>query len=419
MSYQGAASPTRWLALALAGLLLAACTPVPETGNPRSDVGSSSVSPTPPEGDEGSARTSYVVSLGDSYVSGEGARWAGNTFFNARGVDALGPDAYDDKGRRESQRGCHRAEESIVTLGLANLKAKNLACSGATTRSHREGSRFTPGLDFYRDERGNRGQALALEHFAGSHDVSHVVVSIGGNDFSFGALVTRCVTGFIGLGQSQRTTCSADADVRSVFAQRNAQTVTRYITASLSRVGRAMRRAGYEGADYTMIVLTYPSPLPTSAEVRYARDDARYRTGGCPFFDADLDWANDSALTTINTSITAAVRRLGAPNVVRLDLARALEGRRLCEQGVSTFPASRLTSWRAPTAARRLEWVNRIYFTFAPWQVQESLHPNYWGMRAEQDCMRRIVGRAVSASATCLPTDRLAADGSPVMRLVG
>ncbi len=397
-------------------LLVPACTSTTQPADPGgSDASSTRTGPRNPGGDS-LAPPSYVVTVGDSYISGEGARWAGNTFGNASGVDALGPDAYDDQGGRESQPGCHRAEQSIATLGLPNLEAKNLACSGATTQSE-PGSRFTPGLDFYRDGRGNRGQALMLERFAASHDVSHVVVSMGGNDFGFGSLIARCASGFFGFGAAGRTACSDDADIRSVFAPTSAQSVTRDITASLSRVGEAMRRAGYAEADYTMIVLTYSSPLPTSAEVRYASDDARYREGGCPFFDADLDWANDTALATINASVTTAVRRLGTSNVVRLDLARALEGHRLCEQGVSTFPASQLTSWRAPTAAQRLEWVNRIYFTFAPWQARESLHPNFWGMRAGQDCVRRVIERSVSLSATCLPTGGLAADGSPVMRL--
>jgi len=358
------------------------------------------------------------VTLGDSYISGEGARWAGNTFGNARGVDALGPEAYDDKADSESEPGCHRAEQSIATLGLPNLRARNLACSGATTRSELAGRHFTPGLDFYHDGRGNRGQALELQRFAASHSVSHVVVSVGGNDFGFGSLIARCTGGFIGLGPSGRTACSAAPTVREVFDQANSRSVTRDVTASLSRVGQAMRRAGYADADYTLIVLSYPSPLPTSEQVRYSSDSARYRRGGCPFFDADLDWANDTALATINASVTSAVARLDAPNVVRLDLAGAFKGHRLCERGVSTFPASGLTSWRAPASAHRLEWVNRLYLSFAPWQVQESLHPNYWGMLAAQDCVRRLVDQPRRRSAGCLPTDRLSAAGWPVMRLV-
>ncbi len=406
---------TGWLVVVVVGLLLGGCTSRGETAGSTTGGAGSATSPAPPPG--GSARPSYVVTLGDSYISGQGARWAGNTDRAARRVDALGPDAYDDGRRGRGQPGCHRAEQSIATLGLADHKAKNLACSGATTRSQRDGARFTPGLDFYRDARGNVGQLLALQRFATSHDISHVVVSIGGNDFSFGSLVARCAGGFIGFGRPERSACSADPGVQSVFDAASAGSVTREITASFSRVGEAMRRAGYEQDEFTVIVLTYPSPLPTSAEVRYASDDARYRQGGCPFFDADLDWANDTALATINASVTEAVARLDASNVVHLDLAGAFVGRRLCERDVQTFQASELSSWQQEAAAMRLEWVNRIYFTFAPWRIEESLHPNYWGMRAEQDCVRKVIVREVTGSARCLPTDQLAADGTPLMRL--
>ena len=38
----------------------------------------------------------WVVSVGDSYISGEAGRWAGNSNASESYVDALGPTAYDD-----------------------------------------------------------------------------------------------------------------------------------------------------------------------------------------------------------------------------------------------------------------------------------------------------------------------------------
>jgi hypothetical protein len=40
--------------------------------------------------------TPWVVSLGDSAISGEAGRWAGNTNNSQAGIDALGPTAYSD-----------------------------------------------------------------------------------------------------------------------------------------------------------------------------------------------------------------------------------------------------------------------------------------------------------------------------------
>ena len=44
----------------------------------------------------------WVVSLGDSFISGEAGRWAGNESFSTTSVDALGRGAYWDAGDSEA-----------------------------------------------------------------------------------------------------------------------------------------------------------------------------------------------------------------------------------------------------------------------------------------------------------------------------
>ena len=63
--------------------------------------------------------TPYVVSLGDSYISGESGRWAGNTANGEQYVDALGSSAYLDGGSSEVIPNCHRARvrASMFSLG--------------------------------------------------------------------------------------------------------------------------------------------------------------------------------------------------------------------------------------------------------------------------------------------------------------
>ncbi|MEJ7745038.1 MAG: hypothetical protein WKF73_22420 [Nocardioidaceae bacterium] len=140
------------------------------------------------------SRPEWVVLVGDSFISGEGARWAGNTLGPAAAVDGLGRDAYLHGGDGAAQQGCHRAD---VSAGFGAIRVKNLACSGATTRSRGRGADFTPGLDFYHDRHGRLGQALALRRFAERHQVNDVALSVGGNDFGFGSVVTRCITTFL------------------------------------------------------------------------------------------------------------------------------------------------------------------------------------------------------------------------------
>src|SRR5215218_8467531 len=58
----------------------------------------------------------WVVSLGDSAISGEAGRWAGNTNGSSSRVDALGSSAYYDNaaGTGEAIPGCHRSKSAEV-----------------------------------------------------------------------------------------------------------------------------------------------------------------------------------------------------------------------------------------------------------------------------------------------------------------
>src|SRR4051812_40836732 len=124
--------------------------------------------PTPPP-------TPVVVSVGDSAISGEAGRWAGNTKIVTPPIaDALGPDAYNDNGGAEATPGCHRSKSAEVHIAAdgngATVNSVNLACSGSKTGSYTEGStgNFKPGLDF-RNVGTQKGQAQLLQEYAQSH----------------------------------------------------------------------------------------------------------------------------------------------------------------------------------------------------------------------------------------------------------
>ena len=61
----------------------------------------------------------WTTSLGDSYISGEAGRWAGNTDESSSKTDALGSSAYYDNagGTGESIKGCHRSKSAEVYIG--------------------------------------------------------------------------------------------------------------------------------------------------------------------------------------------------------------------------------------------------------------------------------------------------------------
>src|ERR1700709_1562719 len=90
-----------------------------------------------------------VVARGDSAISGEAGRWAGNTNASTSRTDALGPTAYFDAGSGEAIPGCHRSKSAEVHIGGTGVMSFNLACSGARTTTHTSDGKFKPGIDFY------------------------------------------------------------------------------------------------------------------------------------------------------------------------------------------------------------------------------------------------------------------------------
>jgi hypothetical protein len=361
----------------------------------------------------------WVVSVGDSYISGEAGRWAGNTHESDYGaIDALGPTAYDDAGTTESIPGCHRSKAAEIGIG-GGVQSMNLACSGAkTTTSPYTGGTFTPGLDFYTDGKGHDGQALALQNFASTHHVSMVMVSIGGNNFNFASIVQSCVEDFLLSPSFWKDYCNDDSSVTSNFTSSAIATHTSEITQALLNIHTAMTRAGYADSSYSIGAQTYPTALPTSSDIRYSQSGyTRQTTGGCGFWNADLNWANTTAEPTINAAVVNAAGRTGLSNMKVLDVSSLFNGHELCQTGVGKLYEEGLSSWKAPGAVDKSEWVENIRTLSAagsPFFVQESLHPNYWGELALRNCVRQVYNGGVVHGGTCTAkSDGLDAAGEP------
>ena len=101
---------------------------------------------TPALADGPGVGTPNVVTLGDSAISGEAGRWAGNTNQSSSRVDALGSHAYWDTPTGEAIRGCHRSKSAQAHIG-GGVTSANFACSGAKTSTGGTGSGedFKPG----------------------------------------------------------------------------------------------------------------------------------------------------------------------------------------------------------------------------------------------------------------------------------
>jgi len=368
--------------------------------------------------------TPWVVTLGDSYISGEAGRWAGSSNASSSYADALGSTAYFDNagGTGETINRCHRSKSSEAYIG-GGVSGLNLACSGARTSTFTDSDgNFKPGLDFY-NSGGQQGQALMLQNFAGTHNVKMVVVSIGGNDFNFASIVQTCVTDFLTSPTWWKDYCNDDSSVTSNFTSANVAAVKTKIANALLNVRTAMRNAGYADTQWTMLVQTYPSPIPNGTGFRYSESGyTRQDTGGCGFWNADANWANATALPTINNTVTGAIGQAGITNSKTLNLSAAFNGRRLCENTVGLYEEKGLTSWTQAGAVDKTEWINQIRTVStccasSPYYIQESLHPNYWAQLATRSCVRQAWNGGTPRGGACAISGTGLLNGEPRMAL--
>jgi hypothetical protein len=369
--------------------------------------------------------TATVVSVGDSAISGEAGRWAGNTNGSPSNVDALGSTAYFDNtaGTGEAIHGCHRSKASEIRIGGAVASA-NLACSGARTYTQpfSSGSDFKPGLDFYDDGAGHIGQARALQQYAAGHNVKMVVALIGANDYGFADIVQQCVLDWLTSPSWWKDYCRDDSSMTSKFTAANVAAITTRVRNAFLNLRTAMVNAGYADGSWTLLAQTYSSPLPRGAQIRYSQNGfTRQTVGGCGTWNADADWANDTVVATLNSTVRNAAASTGLANLKLFEAQNALVGHRLCENTDGLLEEQGLASWHSAGAADRSEWVSQIRTTttlFGPYQLQEDAHPSYWGELALRNCVRQAYNAGAPRGGTCSRTTTgLNALGEPNMSL--
>ena len=397
--------PAAVLALAVAVVLLAA-----------------PVQPAAAKGSQGAKQQPAIVSLGDSFIAGEAGRWAGNTNRSFADVDALGPTAYFDNATATAEQipMCHRSRTSAVHIG-GKVTSINLACGGATAGTQWDGPDFKPGLDFFDDGNGNRGQAALLRDVATSADVRLIAISIGLNDFNFRGVVTACVTDFLTSTQIFPNYCHDDEVVRTSTSTVAVDGVRAGIAAGLRNVRQAMREAGRADGSYDVVVQLNPSPVPPGQQLRYNEGGYdRYTIGGCPFWNADADWLARTYLPLVSRTAREAVAESGLRRIHVLDATRALDGHRVCEKGVGMLEEKNLSSWTATNAVDLTEWASQVRTVTtlgSPYFIQESVHPNYWGQQALQACLRLAWNGGKVRGGTCTIAGTGLSGGDPRMTL--
>ncbi|MCY0938618.1 GDSL-type esterase/lipase family protein [Streptomyces sp. H34-S4] len=331
-----------------------------------------------------------VVSLGDSYISGEAGRWKGNSLTNSgnrTGTDRawVSGSSYDPgKVYGATAGGCHRSDSAEVkSAGAIADVAINLACSGAVSQNVFRAS--NGGVAF----KGEAPQADQLAAVAASNNVKVIALSIGGNDLGFADIIKECAYDFV-LWNSycyDDQQWGVDQKIDGVMAD---------VGKSVDEVRAVMRGAGYADSSYRIVLQSYPSPIPRGAENRYTQSDwSRLDTGGCPFWNRDSDWARDSLVPQIAGRLKAVAAAKGAQF---LDLKDMMQGREVCAK------ASKQVTTAAPASAKTSEWARWIDSSETQGLVQESMHPNYFGQLAAGRCLALVVAQPAGSGFGCKNT---------------
>ncbi|MEX1195671.1 MAG: hypothetical protein WED85_11490 [Dehalococcoidia bacterium] len=329
-----------------------------------------------------------IVSLGDSFISGEAGRWNGNSLnmFGTRdGTDRAARctwifcsyDAARVYGSTASN-GCHRSDvATIKSAGISVSEKINIACSGARSVNIWRGSQG--GQTF----KGEAPQADQLLTIAQQKNVKMVVLTISANDVGFADHVINCTVSWIlGLGPCNQ------AEQASIVSQMPAAQAG--LRKSIDEIRAVMAAAGYSSSQWRFVIAGYSSPVPAAADVRYSGSD-RWWTGGCPFYDADFDWAKNVATPYIVDGMRSVAAEKG---VQFLDVRNALNGHETCHRNSSLVTSS------GPNSVTK-EWVRWVNTGCCQGDAQESMHPNAYGQKAIGTCLQLIYAKPATGNWTC------------------
>jgi GDSL-like Lipase/Acylhydrolase family len=331
-----------------------------------------------------------AVSMGDSYISGEAGRWAGNSIDPAPGNDgtdraclpAGSPACQVDQSKvyvGGSTDGCHRSDTAeILSAKFATLQPVNIACSGAVTQN----------LLLSRDggvgQNGEPAQGDSLLYIARARNVKLIAVSIGGNDYGFATIVQDCLEAYV----AQTGPCQPKEQPKLDAAQAG---VISKIGNVVKEIHGIMTEAGYAKTDYRLVFQTYPSVAPRSSELRYP--GAERTVNGCPFYNSDADWARDKVVVQIGASVKFAALTQGAEV---LDLQNAFQGHEFCSKSDRQATA---TDRPAPAQS---EWGRFVgASSLSQGMTQELFHPNAYGQMALGACLSGVATAAQRGQFAC------------------
>ncbi len=382
-------------------------------------VGVVSAGAAPPEG--AAALPTAAVALGDSFVSGEG----GGEYQPVTDADGVAQGFPGWSAPNSNAFFCHRsAKASLLQANLTGIQDRfNLACSGGQPHdivnpsANREKGRTVA------------AQLDQLRAVAQTHDIDLVLVGLGSNNssFTFGDAASVCANRFIAdawvgwwefwAGDPPQEPCTiADLATDAELAAATAET-----TDALRGLLTTLDQLDADGR-HRIVFQDYTNPLPQDYARRFHEEDGRaddrdkFRAlgaeryaAGCPAHRGSLA-AGHLFSRGLGTLVAATHATLSAEfpgaDLVYLNVQRAFDGARLCEQDTSpdTALATPIRLQDGPNgvpvtslAGKDKIAVQRIAQTCVDHfqTCQESWHPNANGYAVLGQC---LAGAATSTN---------------------
>lgn len=318
-------------------------------------------------------RDDMAISLGDSFISGEGAE----DFITGDGADDYQGQWPGWSTPETDPYFCHRSRNSLIFAApLPDIEQRrNAACSGGRA------------TDIYgpsHNRTGRIAQAEMLRTSASLHDVDLIVVGVGSNsvEMTFGTILALChvafmydaadvslkllIAGAVFLGWFQppdsdeftfddlvRVADQNGCERGDLPSRAQFDSVSDDVETALVEVIEVMRDEGYEDGSYRIIVQNYASPFTTVLPAALKTEDGGLLSGlkndtddsfnnlakeryahGCPVHEKSLITAGIVTTELYQLQLRAIGRVQAAyPDVdlLTLDVRNALRGGQLCE----------------------------------------------------------------------------------------
>ena len=267
----------------------------------------------------------------------------------------------------------------VLSAKFPDAQGVNIACSGGVAKNLYRSSNGGEG------QNGEPAQGDLLATVAKEKDVKLIIVSVGGNDLGFASIIAACLQAY--ESRSGPVQPQPAGEGRAEAADRD------------RRGGEVLRRdpRGHGRRRLQPRASTGWSPRPTrrwsqASETRYAENDPQRTSAGCPFYDADLDWARTKAGPEIGGAVKTAAASRGIETLELIDL---LAGHEICAK------TDRQVTPTNPPSATGSEWGRLLGgTTVQQGDLQEAFHPNAFAQaRSAPACARSTPPRRARSTA--------------------